>query len=328
MRQYVGNLADGDAVDEVYLAADKQLRVNRNGNSYLQLDLRDRTGGMSARLWNVGEPLARTFEPGDFLRVRGKVQLYQGALQMILTAIDRVEPSATDAADFLPQANADTARLLERLRTLLRSADNPHLKALAECFLMDDAFMGDFATCPAGVKAHHAYVGGLLEHVVTLMEAADRLAPIYPMVDRDLWLVGLFLHDVGKVRELSYRQSFAYTDEGQLVGHLVQGVQLLNEKAAQAESLTGEPFPAELLLRLQHVIVSHHGELEFGSPKLPQTMEAVAVYALDNLDAKLNMVARELREDRGSGPWTQYNPTLQRRFFKGGRPGAAENGDR
>jgi len=321
MRQFIGQLADGAAVDEVYLAADKQLRVNRNGNSYIQLDLRDRSGAMSARLWNAGEPIFRTFEAGDYVRVRGKVQLYQGALQMILAGIDRVAPGEVETGDFLPQADVDMAHLLDRLRTLLRSVGNLHLKALAECFLMDEAFLADFAACPAGVKTHHAYLGGLLEHVVTLLEATDRLAPLYPAVDRDLWLMGVFVHDIGKLRELSFRQSFAYTDEGQLVGHLVQGVQMVAEKAAQAATLTGEPFPHELLLRLQHVVVSHHGTLEFGSPKLPQTLEAVAVYALDTLDAKINAVAREIRDDRGHAAWTQYNPSLQRRFYKGGKSG-------
>src|SRR4051794_35310324 len=141
MRRYIGNLTDGEAVDEVYLAADKQLRVNRNGNSYVQLDLRDRSGAMSARLWNAGEPLFRTFEAGDFVRARGKVQLYQGALQMILTGLDRVEPTGVELNDFLPQADADTGRLLDRLRTILRSVADPHLKALAEAFLMDEGFV-------------------------------------------------------------------------------------------------------------------------------------------------------------------------------------------
>jgi 3'-5' exoribonuclease len=184
---------------------------------------------------------------------------------------------------------------------------------------MDETFITDFAACPAGVKNHHAYIGGLLEHVVTLLEASDKLAPLYPSVNRDLWLIGIFLHDIGKVRELSYQKGFAYTDVGQLVGHLVQGVEMLNEKAEAAAKLTGEPFPLELLTRLQHVIVSHHGTYEFGSPKLPMTPEAVAIAALDNLDAKINQVASEIRNDRSGTGWTPYNPSMQRRFFKGGQ---------
>jgi 3'-5' exoribonuclease len=200
-----------------------------------------------------------------------------------------------------------------------------HLRALVEAFLADEQFISDFSMCPAAVKHHHAYLGGLLEHVVTLLEAADRLAPLYPALDRDMWMMGLFLHDIGKLRELCYRQSFAYTDEGQLVGHLVIGIEMLEEKIAQASKLMGEPFPEQLRLRLRHIILSHHGEYEFGSPKLPMTLEAVAVNVLDNLDAKLNTVAREMKDDRGEGSWTQYNPSLQRRFFKG--PSETSAGD-
>lgn len=319
MRHFLGNLGDGDSVDDVYVAADKQLRNNRNGQPFIQLELRDRTGSLMGRMWNVGEAQFRTFEAGDYLKVRGKVQLYNGALQMIVTAFERVEPAGLNPEDFLPQANVETGRLLDRLWTILQSVKDPHLKALVQAFRIDDLFVGEFSLCPAGVKNHHAYLGGLLEHVVTLLEAADRLAPLYPAVDRDLWLMGVFLHDVGKVRELGFKQTFSYTDAGQLVGHLVQGVQMLDEKVAKAAELTGEHFPPELYLRLAHVIVSHHGEYEYGSPKLPMTIEAMAVYALDNLDAKLHQVARELREDRGASAWTQFNPSLNRRFFKGGR---------
>jgi 3'-5' exoribonuclease len=173
------------------------------------------------------------------------------------------------------------------------------------------------------VRNHHAYIGGLLEHVVRLLEAADRLLPLYPELDRDLLLTGIFLHDIGKVRELSYGRVFSYTDEGQLIGHLVIGVEMLNEKAARVPDLTGEPFPTEILLRLKHMIVSHHGALEFGSPKLPMTPEAIALHYLDNLDAKVHTFARDIREDRNqASAWTPFNQSLQRRLFKGGANGS------
>ncbi|HTU22279.1 MAG TPA: OB-fold nucleic acid binding domain-containing protein, partial [Gemmataceae bacterium] len=179
-RQFVQKMADGDAVEEVYLVVDKQVRANRNGNIYLQLELRDRSGAISARLWNAPEPLVRSFESGDFLLVKGKVQLFQGALQMILSHLDRVETEKVELADFLPHTEQDVSKLYERLCTLLRKLDNPHLRALAECFLMDQELMQGFCKAPAGVRNHHAYLGGLLEHVVTLMESADRIAPLYP----------------------------------------------------------------------------------------------------------------------------------------------------
>lgn len=314
----MAQMADGDSVEDVYLVVDKQLRANRNGNLYLQMDLRDRTATINARLWNAGEPLFRSFEPGDFLLVKGKVQLFQGALQMILSHLERVPAEKVELADFLPHTEQDVSKLYERLRALLMRLSNPHLRALAECFLMDQEFVRAFCRAPAGVRMHHAYLGGLLEHVVTLLDVADRIAPLYPELDRDLLLIGIFLHDIGKVRELAYDRSFAYTDEGQLVGHLIIGVEMLNEKVRQVADLTGEPFPNELLLRLKHLILSHHGTYEFGSPKLPMTPEAIALHHLDNFDAKLHMFTRDIREDRNqSSAWTPFNQSLQRRLFKG-----------
>jgi 3'-5' exoribonuclease len=323
-RRYLQQLADADSVEEVYLVVDKQLRANRNGNLYLQLELRDRSGVMSARLWNAGEHLFRSFEAGDFLHVKGKVQLFQGSLQMILSHLDRVPPDAVEMADFLPHTEKDVSKLYERLRSVLMKLTNPHLRALAECFLMDQEFVQAFCRCPAGVRNHHAYVGGLLEHVVTLLDGAERLAPLYPEVDRELLLMGVFLHDIGKVRELSYDTAFSYSDEGQLIGHLVIGVEMLNERVARAADLTGEPLPSELLLRLKHMILSHHGSHEFGSPRLPMTPEAIALHQLDNLDAKVHSFTRDIREDpNAASSWTPYNQALQRRLYKGGRNGAA-----
>lgn len=321
-RRYVRQMTDGESIEDIYLVVDKQLRANRNGNLYLQLELRDRTGAISARLWNAGDHLFRSFNEGDFLLVKGKVQLFQGALQMILSHIDRVETEKVDLGDFLPHTEQDVSKLYERLRGLLMKLASPHLRALAECFLMDQEFVQAFCRAPAGVRVHHAYLGGLLEHVVTLMDAADRLAPLYPELDRDLLLMGIFLHDVGKVRELTYDRAFAYTDEGQLVGHLIIGVKMLGEQAKRVPDLTGEPFPPELLLRLEHMILSHHGSYEFGSPKLPMTPEAIALHYLDNFDAKLHMFTRDIRESEAA--WTPFNAALQRRLFKGGRgdPGA------
>jgi 3'-5' exoribonuclease len=322
-RRFVQSLADGDSVEEVFLVIDKQLRANRNGNPYVQIELRDRTGAMTARLWNAGEPLFRTFEAGDFLFVRGKVQLFQGALQMILSHLDRVAAEKVELADFLPHTEHDVSKLYERLRGLLRKLNNSHLRALAEAFLMDEEFTQSFCKAPAGVRNHHAYIGGLLEHVVTMLDAADRIAPLYPELDRDLFLMGVFLHDIGKVRELSFDRSFAYTDEGQLVGHMVIGVDMLGAKAQRAAELTGEHFPTELLLRLKHLILSHHGTYEFGSPRLPMTPEAIALHYLDNFDAKLNTFTREIRQDAGTSAWTPFNSSLERRLFKGGGRGTA-----
>jgi 3'-5' exoribonuclease len=327
-RRYVNQLTHGDSVDESYLVADKQLRANRQGNLYLQLELRDKTGSIGARLWNVTEELARSFEPGDYLRVRGKTQIFQGSLQIILTHLDLLDARGVEPEDFLPQSSQNVGKLLARLREVLLGMSNPYLRALVECFLIDDDFVRKFTAAPAGIKNHHAYQGGLLEHVVALLNIADRILDLYPEIDRDLLLTGIFLHDIGKVDELSYDRAFAYTDVGQLVGHLVMGVEMLRDKVDQTSELTGETFPAELLLRLKHMIVSHHGSYEFGSPKLPMTLEAVALHYLDNLDAKIHTFGREIRDDPSrDSSWTPFQQSLGRRLFKGTPRADLGNGD-
>jgi 3'-5' exoribonuclease len=324
-RRYVNQLANGDSVDEVFLVADKQLRANRQGNLYLHLELRDKSGSLGARLWNATEGLARTFEPGDFLQARGKIQVFQGALQVILSHIETIDSTRVDPEDFLPQTTQNVTKLAARLRELLFSIGNPHLRALVECFLIDDEFVRKFTTAPAGIKNHHAYQAGLLEHVVTLLTIADRIADLYPDLDRDLLMAGIFLHDIGKIDELSYERAFGYTDEGQLIGHLVMGVEMLRDKVEQTKDLTGEPFPTELLLRLKHMILSHHGTLEFGSPKLPMTPEAIALHHLDNFDAKIHAFTREIRDDPVKDTaWTPFHQNLGRRIYKGLSNGHAD----
>ncbi|MCU0705056.1 MAG: HD domain-containing protein [Fimbriiglobus sp.] len=321
-RRYVDQLRDGESLDDIYLVTDKQLRMNRNGIPFIQMELRDRTGGIPARLFNAGEHVFRTFDNGDYVQCEGKAQLYQGGMQVVLDRLERVDPHKVLPSDFLAQSEQDVPKLYERLRGHLHRLANPHLKALAECFLMDDQFVRGFTTAPAGVKLHHAYIGGLLEHSVVMMDLAERIAPFYPGADKDLVIVGLFLHDIGKTRELTYENAFGYSDEGQLLGHITMGVEMLTEKLKQVPDLTGEPFPRELVVRLKHLILSHHGTHEFGSPKVPMTPEAMLVHSIDMMDTKMHMILREIKEDRHSpSAWTPYNHTLGRRLYKGGANG-------
>jgi len=317
-RRYVCQLGHQESVNQVFIAADKQLRPNRNGNLYLQMELLDRTGAISARMWNATDAIYRSFENGDYVQVEGTAQLFQGAMQLIATRISRVDASHVQEDDFCPLSAAEVDRLLNRMREILRGMKTPHLCTLAECILIDDELMRKFAMAPAGIKNHHAYRGGLVQHVVGIMEVVTRIASCYPQIDPDLLLMGVLLHDIGKVDELSYERELAYSDEGQLVGHLVMAVSLLERKAIEAEKLSGEPFPSETLLRLKHMIVSHHGEYEYGSPKVPMTVEAVALYCLDNLDAKIFTFLQQVRDDPNVGsPWTHFNPNLGRKLFKG-----------
>ena len=317
-RRFIAQLTEHENIDQVFLVADKQLRANRQGNLYLQLRLSDKTGALNAMLWNANETLYGSFDNGDYLRVKGTTQVHNGSLQMIANRIERADPSTVDETDFVTLNNDSIDQMADRLAAMLRGVRNHHLRSLAEVFLIDETFMAKFCTAPAGVKNHHAYRGGLLEHVVSLMEVSAVVAPRYAGLDPDLLLLGAFLHDAGKTDELTYERELGYSDEGQLIGHLVMGVGLLDHKVAEAEKLSGEPFPRELHLRLQHMIVSHHGEYEFGSPKVPMTLEAVALHFLDNLDAKMHNLSQLMREDANSdSAWTPYQASLGRKLFKG-----------
>jgi 3'-5' exoribonuclease len=319
-RRFINTLSDGETIEEVYLLADKQLRANRNAALYLLVELRDKTGAIGARMWNVSEEAMAPYNPGDYVHVRGKVQLYQGALQMIISHIQAVPSERLDPTDFVRQSPRDVGQLTARLREHLQSISDPHLRTLMDCFLIDEPLLAAFSVAPAGMKAHHAYQGGLIEHVVNMLEIASRIADLLPGVDRSLLMAGIFLHDLGKIRELNFASGCTYTDEGQLIGHLVIAVEMLTEKVAQVEKLMGEPFPPEIALRLKHLILAHHGTYEFGSPKLPMTPEAIAVHYIDNLDAKVHEFSRDIADDPNQqASFTPFNARLDRKLFKGVR---------
>jgi 3'-5' exoribonuclease len=318
IRRFINQLEERENIDQVFLVADKQLRANRNGNLYLQLRLTDKTGSLTGMLWNANDNVFNSVQTGNYLRVAGTTQVYNGQLQMIVTRVEPSDPRQVDEQDFVMVSSEEIDRLAGRMTELLRGLQNAHLRNLAECFLADDAFMGKFLAAPAGVKNHHAYRGGLLAHVVSLMEVCRVVTPLYPEVDADLLLMGAFLHDAGKIDELIYDRELSYSDEGQLIGHVVMMIGTLEDKAAESERMSGEKMPSELLLRLKHMIVSHHGEYEYGSPKLPMTLEAIALHLLDNLDAKLYSAAQLMKEDAGGdSAWTSYNQALGRKFYKG-----------
>lgn len=317
-KKFVNQLADGDAVDEVFLASEKQLRPNRNGDLYLQLRLSDRTGALTAMLWNAKQNQYDSFSNGDYVRVKGTAQVYNGVMQVIAKGIDRTEPTQVDVTEFCTLTDVDVDKMIKELAKILRNLADPHLRDLAECLLVDETLMAGMRSAPAGVKNHHAYRGGLLEHVLSLIKICQAVGPHYKDLNIDLLVMGAFLHDIGKTRELTYEPDLGYSDAGQLLGHLIQGVQILDSAIAKYDSLNPEPFPTELADHLRHMIVSHHGSLEFGSPKLPMTREAIALHFLDNLDAKLHAVEQLISEDANSeSPWTIFNPALGRKIYKG-----------
>ncbi len=325
-RRFINQFGERENVEQVFLAGEKQLRANRNGNLYLQMRLSDRTGSLTAMMWNASDQVYQKFENGDYLKVQGATQHYNGSMQMIVNRFDKVDPGTVNEADFVTLASSEVDQYASRLSELLRSVSDPALRNLAECFLMDESFMSKFSRAPAGVKNHHAYHGGLLEHVVSLMELAALTAPRYSKLNRDIMLLGAFLHDMGKIDELTYERDLGYSDEGQMIGHLVIGVSILDEKIREAEKLAGEPFPPELAMQLKHIIVSHHGTHEFGSPKVPMTLEAVALHYLDNLDAKMHSFGQLIDDDPNTDSnWTPYQANIGRKIYKGQQ--AASPGD-
>ena len=317
-RRCVAELPPQAHVDQVFLATRKQLRPNRNGQLYLQVELADRSGTITGRLWNASEDDFEAFAEGEYVRVEGTTQLYSGALQLIVTSVVRVDPRTVDEEEFAVVSTAELARLDADLRAIMGTVRPGPLRELVDEVLADAALLRAFSTVPAGVKHHHAYVGGLLQHVVTLLRLADRIAPLYPAVDRDLLLVGVLLHDVGKTRELEGEKGFAYTDAGQLLGHVLLGLEIVTAKIAAVESRTGNRFDAETALRVKHMIASHHGHHEFGAPKLPMTLEALALHHLDALDSKLAGVYQLMQSEAAlDGGWTQYQASHGRKYYRG-----------
>jgi len=317
-RQFIEELKDGDTIEEVFLLADKQLRANRNANLYLLTQLRDRTGTVSGLMWNVTEETCADFDAGDFVHVRGKVQVFQGGLQAILTRVDRIDSAGLNSEDFEFQPPQDVNSLFERMKEILLAIKNVPVRTLMESFLLDEVIVQKLLRTGAGVKAHHAYPGGLVEHICNMLEVSDRIRDLYATVDFDLVQAGIFLHDLGKVREMDFENAFVYTDEGQLLGHMSIAVEMVTEKITQVELMMNESFPRELELRIKHMILSHHGSYAHGSPRLPMTPEAAVLHQIDNLDAKVYEFVHTIEDDpNGESHWTPYLPRIERKLYKG-----------
>lgn len=308
---FITDIRDNQPVDSVFLVKAKNHGVTKGGSGYLTLKLADRSGEIEGRVWERAEDLGRGFEKNDFVRVRGQATLYQGKVQIRVQDISCVDEKSVATEDFLPKSPYDADAMAEELMTILRSMKNPHLRALAEAFFADQTFMELVKRAPAGKTIHHPYLGGLLEHTLSLLKLILRVVENYQGIDVDLLLMGGFLHDIGKVYEFSFDRAVEYTDRGQLLGHLVMEVEIVNEKIK-----TIPDFPEELAMLVKHMIVSHHGSYEFGSPKLPQTLEAVILHYLDDLDGKIQSIQSLLEKEQGSR-WTSFHRAYGRSFFRG-----------
>ena len=300
---YIADLAkfdEGKLFDGYFLVLSKQQRSTKTNKPYLNLILGDKTGQLEGRIWEPGDPrIAKDFDRGDIVKARGSASRFDDRLQMKIDQLRLAQPSEVDKTDLLPSTTCDVAELWRQLQGFAQTLTNPDLKRLIAALLDDPALAQAFREAPAAKQLHHAWLGGLLEHVVSLCTLADRIAPHYPMLDRDLLLTGVILHDIGKIRELSWDIGFEYTIEGMLLGHIQIGTALA-ERAI--DSLPN--FPPKLKTVVLHMILSHHGKLEFGSPKLPMIPEALVLNFLDDLDAKMQAVAGEFEKSirEGKGP--------------------------
>ncbi|MBI5523855.1 MAG: HD domain-containing protein [Desulfarculus sp.] len=313
-RQDLAGLKEGQAVDEVYLLAKKQIFATKGGKPYGALRLMDPTGEAEAKLWDQAEELLTPLAVGQPVRAQGKVQLYNGQTQLVLSGL-KAAPQAR-AADFLPKSPRDAGQMWAELGQIKQSVQSAHLKKLLRAFFDDPEFRQAFELAPAAKGAHHAYVHGLLEHTVSLAGLASLTAEHYPHLDRDLLIVGALLHDVGKVQELTLGPPLEYTDLGRLEGHVVLGVRMLDARLARLKN-----FPARLASVLRHMIVSHHGQEQFGSPQKPKLAEAVVLHQLDDLDAKTAMVKAVIEaEAAGEGHWSAFHRLLERHIYTGPPP--------
>jgi len=307
---YAADIRENQLVDAMFLVGSKNHGVTKGGSSYLTLKLLDRSGEIEARVWDRADDLTRGFDKNDFVRVRGQATLFQGKIQIRVQDVIRVDESKVAAEDFLPKSVNDPDAMLAELQGILRIMKNPHLLALAEACFADEELVRLLKQAPGAKTIHHPYLSGLLEHTLSLLKLILKVVENYRGVDIDLLLIGGFLHDIGKVYEFTFDRALDYTDAGQLLGHLVMEVEMVSKKID-----TIPEFPVELALLVKHILVSHHGAYEFGSPKLPQTLEAVILHSLDDLDGKIQAIQNMPEKEPGS-KWTAFHRAYGRSFYK------------
>ena len=309
---FVSQLNLNQEIVSCFLVSRKEIKSKKNGGDYLFLDLSDKTGHISAFLWENVEEYLEAFDAGDYVKVKGLVKEYNSRIQLTLHKIKKVDDSEVDPADFLPVSGKDVDAQYAELLAECSGMTDPHLRDLLQTILADTRVVERFKRAPAAKRMHHAYIGGLLDHTLSLVRLCRLVAGNYPNLHLDLLLAGAILHDIGKIEELTYAKSFDYTNEGRLLGHIVMEVIYVNQVANQIAG-----FPEELRLQLLHLLVAHHGKVEFGSPKVPMTLEALVLHYLDDLDSKIEtMTALSSEETVGNSDWSGYNQMLERYVYR------------
>ena len=301
--KFIKDLKDGDRVFDIYLCKHKQSAVTKNGKAYENVILQDKTGTIDAKVWEPNNPGISDYDTLDYIEVYGDVTNFQGTLQLSIKRIRVCGEGEYNPADYLPVSSKDIGKMYKELKKYIVSIKSPYLKKLLESmFMNDEDFVKKFCQSSAAKTVHHGFVGGLLEHTLSVTKLCDYYCTAYPVLKRDLLLTAAMCHDIGKVRELSPFPENDYTDEGQLLGHIVIGSQMVAAKAAKVPG-----FPRDLLSQLQHCILAHHGKYEFGSPKIPAIIEALALNYADDTDAKIETFKEILDNSNGTNDWLGYN---------------------
>jgi len=308
---WIKDITKEASISGSYLVKQKRVGTTRNGNPFISITIADRTGDLEAKIWDGVERLSGLFNEGDIVDLEGFAGLYRDQIQVTVSDL-RLQDGKFDPEIFMESSPVDPSEMMASLREIIKEIENPHLMELIERFLSDRRFIEQFKKAPAAKNLHHNYLGGLLEHTLSVCRLSKIAAKHYPQLDGDLLLTGAFLHDIGKIKELKYNLSIDYSDEGRLVGHVVLSADMVDRKLNECRN-----FPYELGMRLKHMILSHHGQYEFGSPKRPKILEAIALSMLDDLDAKIIGISRIMEGDRQKGPWTEFNRLFERYFLKG-----------
>ncbi len=316
-KSFIKDIREKDQIQDTFLVSKKDAGMSRTGKPYLNLRLMDSTGEIEARVWDDADALSKAFDKDDIVLVKGYAVAYQGGIQLNVNGASRVPDGTVSVRDYLPSSKREPEEMFGELEGIISGMKNAHLKGLLKAIFDDPDVRTRFMTAPAAKGMHHPYLGGLIEHVLSICGLADRVAGHYgPSVDRDLLITGAVLHDIGKIYELSYRRAFDYTDEGRLVGHITIGVELVGDRIKRLKG-----FPKELAVLIKHMLLSHHGHLEYGSPKRPKTIEAIVLYYLDDLDAKVAAMKSLTGDERDAGPnWTPYQRLFERPMFRGKAP--------
>ena len=311
--KFIRELADGNNIQGIYLCKSKLSTETKNGKPYDSLILQDKTGTLDTKVWEPYSPGIGDYEAGDYIEVTGDVITFNGAKQAKLSRIRKCQEGEYDPADYLPCTKKDIGKMYEQVLAYVNGTENVYLKKLLQAFFVEDEdFIKAFKNSSAAKTVHHGFIGGLLEHTLSVTNMCGYLASAYPLVKKDLLIAASLCHDIGKIREISAFPANDYTDEGQLLGHIVMGIEMVSEKIREIDG-----FPIQLAGELKHCIAAHHGELEYGSPKKPALIEAVALNFADNTDAKMETMT-EIIENADSADWLGYNKFLETNIRKTG----------